>query len=440
MRLKEINDASETENWKIMSRAALEGETGREMRALDAQLETALVQAKVDGCLEPNRVTKCDWSPHFFADVVQGSLLEQKQKAWKNCMKWTKGDFTAGVHIRAAQTNRVPGITCEDCTVSTTKMDEYFTKLAAALATIEIKYDAKTKKPILGGSTGDSSSEGMDMFSADARWTAGYAGKDFIGDETKYCESNVRSYGTFNSSLKVIGVTIPIIDANLDLYTRDHPSEQLHASASLRVFGQDLMAPINGDQPTWNKAGGPSTSKSQGAATYILVGPVPLKLEAGATGSVGLDYALSGSVKRNCTNATRNNLLKYSAAIKGSATVKPWLKFEAYASVSLDLVIAEAGIEGRLTLIKISLPLVSTLEVKPAGPQNKLAFVTDTNLDLDFRTLDGEVVAFVRLLDDEWQKRIFGWSGLHTTQALFDWNGFSLPLDMANTAFSFPQK
>ena len=428
IKIREINTSNETNDWKLMSRAQAAGEYGRLMRALDAQLETAIIQAKVDGCLEPNRATKCDWSPHLFSEIVEKSLLEQKQSAWKACMKWTKGDFRSGAHITQARSSGLQ-TSCEDCTVSTTKIDEYFQKLEAKLRAFEpVRYDAKTGKPVLGGTTGDVSKKGSSKFGAEARWAAGFEGKKLIGPESAWCEADVSNNASFETKLTVLGGSIPIVSSNMALSTKAAPSEKLHAEASLRVLGQDLMTPVNQDASTFHIAEGPERSTRQSASTYIVVIAVPLKLTAGASGAVGVDYAISGTARRQCAQRL--------ASISGSTMVRPWLRFDAFASVSLDLLVAEAGVRATLTLLQVNLPFKSTLKLEPTGPQNKLTFVSDANMNLDLRTLDGKVVVFVEYLDREAQKTIVAWKGLHTTQQLFDFDRFSVPLDIANVAHS----
>jgi hypothetical protein len=433
-RLQQIDKAAESEQWKLMSRAQANGDAGRELRALDSEIQTALIQAKVDGCLDVSTVTRCDWSPHLFADMLQTSMLQQKQDAWKACMKLTKGDFTASSQIANAHAG---GLTtsCQDCTASTTKVDEYLTKFADKLRQFEpVKIDPKTKHAILGGDAGETSKKGSSDFGIEFNYGGGFAAKDFLGGVASYCKANVASYGTFDTTVRILGASFKVLASNVDLKTKEN-TNLLHADATLKVLGQDLVTPVNRDLATFNVVEGPRKDAKNGASTYIVIVAVPLKLEAGAAGAIGLDYGFSGSVQRNCTNANANGVLANSAAIVSKATIKPWAKLDAYASVSLDLLVAEAGIRATLTLLKVELPLDSTLEVKPYGAANKLTLVSNSQLLLDVRTLDGNIVAFVDYLGDEAQKQIVSWNGLHTRQMLFDWNSFSLPFEVANNVF-----
>ena len=98
----------------------------------------------------------------------------------------------------------------------------------------------------------------------------------------------------------------------------------------------------------------------------------------------------------------------------------PHAKVDAVATLSVDVVIAEAGVKGRLTLVDIRLPFRGLVGIDaPQGDPENLALTVNAGLDVELRTLAGSVSVYVRFLFEETEKVIFSWKGLGKT-----WNAF----------------
>jgi len=84
-----------------------------------------------------------------------------------------------------------------------------------------------------------------------------------------------------------------------------------------------------------------SVHKEMGYKEWITVGPIPVLLEAGASGSLGFKV----------TVAVQKNL---------NASLAPYVDAGAYAKAAIDVVVASAGIKGHLSLIKDTMKASTT--------------------------------------------------------------------------------
>lgn len=125
------------------------------------------------------------------------------------------------------------------------------------------------------------------------------------------------------------------------------------------------------------------------AEKRFFFGPVPVKVKATATGSAGV--TLDSAIGIFAVNAT----------------AKPSANAYATASASLDIAVAEAGVQGRLTMIEAGVPTVGELLVTTApGISYKI------NSDLNLHYLDGVLNVFYKLIfGKRHEKKIADWSG-----------------------------
>jgi hypothetical protein len=80
----------------------------------------------------------------------------------------------------------------------------------------------------------------------------------------------------------------------------------------------------------------------------LVIGPVPVKLEAGVAGNIGAEYAIA-------FGAAAGNGLELTTA--------PYTNLEAEASASATAIIADVGVEGSLTLVEEKFEIVSSATV-----------------------------------------------------------------------------
>lgn len=128
-------------------------------------------------------------------------------------------------------------------------------------------------------------------------------------------------------------------------------------------------------------------------ATFEL-GPVPITVSAEATGSLGIELAMSAG----------------SRTIGGRA--RPYAGVDGVFSAGVGVKGASVGVYGDLLLVQVSTP--GNASVTYLG--NK-SFSYDTSLDLQINALDGAVGLYGEFLSYRKQWEIFSWSGLqYTTQ------------------------
>lgn len=118
------------------------------------------------------------------------------------------------------------------------------------------------------------------------------------------------------------------------------------------------------------------------------LGPIPVRVKATAAGSAGINFDSDLGI------------------LAVDATIKPSAKAYATATAGVDAWVAEAGVDGRLTLIEASVPTVGSVIVTTApGLQYKL----DSDLNLNY--LSGRLNVYAKALGKRYDKKIADWSG-----------------------------
>ena len=124
------------------------------------------------------------------------------------------------------------------------------------------------------------------------------------------------------------------------------------------------------------------------ASKRFWVGPIPVKVKANAAGSAGINFDSDLGI------------------LAADATLKPSAKAYVTATAGVDAWVAEAGVEGRLTLIEASVPTVGSVQLTTApGVQYKL----DSDLALNY--LSGRLNVFAKALGKKYERKIANWSG-----------------------------
>lgn len=139
------------------------------------------------------------------------------------------------------------------------------------------------------------------------------------------------------------------------------------------------------------------------SATFNL-GPVPITVKGEATGSLGIELAMSAG----------------TATIGGRA--RPYAGVDGVFSAGVGVSGASVGIYGDLLLVQVSTP--ATAKITSLGNKQ---FAYDAALDLEIHTLDGSVGLYGEFMSYRKQWEIFSWSGLQYSYNLGSTQGsFSL--------------
>jgi hypothetical protein len=130
---------------------------------------------------------------------------------------------------------------------------------------------------------------------------------------------------------------------------------------------------------------------------YFSIGPVPMHATVGGTGSAGVRHKVAVS------------------PLYTQVLAVPYVDAQAYARCGVDLVIAEGGVGGTLTLLKENLELASKVEVANDA-NNHPEYRWDYHATNTLNVLSGELFAYVTVnyFVDEWEGRwtIFKWDGI----------------------------
>lgn len=408
------------------------------LNAIDARLESVLHEADALGCLETTP-SRCDWAPSDFHRRARGLFVAARQTAYEECVSMVPGGQLAGPLGAVLNTAFCDGGVCASvphprtgvpttCTTQSATVDYrrnpdlvqiYFACTRAFKAQLDDKMRAElgalgTYSNAGGSATmsqayGDAYSAGQaELFGMSASYSARW---DLAGmREADMCTSHAGVSAGTNLSVKVLGLTQTLLDAQAGLRMND-PS-----SLSVRVLGEEI-APAIGPAVSFGAStisGNPGrTQEFFSHSQVFMVGPFPVRVSAAASGRAGLEYSLESS----CENGRR------TAGMTG--TFRPYASINAEGSAGLSAVVAEAGIKIDLVLAELGLPLKASLVADMTTPAPNGHLSLDTQLDFEARFLDGAVSLYAEVCYawplgcQSWDDRLFSWSGLRTQTQLF---------------------
>jgi hypothetical protein len=150
------------------------------------------------------------------------------------------------------------------------------------------------------------------------------------------------------------------------------------------------------------------------------VGPIPVKVAGWVTGVAGVKASLDGGIDR----VHSSDVNKDALAAKISGTIDPYAELVGHASASIDLAIIEAGIKGRLTLVRVDLPLTIGVAVtmRESDDHSRIDSVLEgsAGLNLVLHSLDGALTVFVDTPFKSYESDIVSWEGYQATLPLFN--------------------
>lgn len=198
------------------------------------------------------------------------------------------------------------------------------------------------------------------------------------------------------------GADATLFGKDLDLFdiSAQASAEPTSTSASYGIFvlGQKIKGESYGGTFSKDVALGERTLAT--AASTFMLGPVPITVQASATGKLGIEFAMT------------------PGTAKVSGTARPYVSVDGVFSAGLGTKGLSAGVTGSLLLVELGTPATASL----AYNGNK-SFSWDASLDLEIKSLDGSVGLYGEFLS--WRKTwtIFSWEGLTYNQNLGRKNG-----------------
>ncbi len=243
----------------------------------------------------------------------------------------------------------------------------------------------------------DSSSAGVDGFTFGAGYTMSF--DTSAGYDTTTDVITASADGSMAVPLTFFGNTVNAFkaSANADVDTGTGKAE-----AGYEV---DVLGGVVSTQ-TWKMPG--SMLQVNLAYTFVKVnedftiGPVPVTVSAKATGAL----TLSGSPSYD--NGKLGFLVIPGAQVDGNLS--------AGVGGTFNGVGASAGVEGKLTVLTLSVPLSAASTISSTGVTTKVSG------DLTLTAMSGEVDAYAKvcvIACDKWTQEIFNWDGIAWGKSLF---------------------
>jgi hypothetical protein len=148
---------------------------------------------------------------------------------------------------------------------------------------------------------------------------------------------------------------------------------------------------------------------------WIWVGPVPLHVVFGFAVSMGLDYKFAGNPGNNCSS------LEGPSQFRLVSVIDPYVRADAWADASIDVVVAAGGVRLDLLILKLGIPLGVNVSHTSGGFWQ---FNNGGRITLEMLT--GRLTAYVEVgvppLEESWEAEIYGWDGFHTDLASWGLN------------------
>lgn len=408
------------------------------LRAEVASIEESLVAqlrvADALGCLEAAEVGPCDWSPAAVQQTIQDRYDPAREADLQACRvieQANEGDLT---RIQGQSIDDLYGDALyagRDWLQSVRTFDLYRSLLERARAERERQAQAEREaearriaqaRAALTGSNGrvrrpeerhhKFSRLGDSNFNLYYEYLMRWRVFDF---ERILCNVNAEFEAMFRAGATLFGRQLDVIYARLFVNLHRYEGDLRIAGQSLYRDHRNLVGALQFDlvRPTDR-----NVPFNASASAWFTVVFVPVKVEGGISGKVGLKYQMKAGVDKGGARCTH-----VAAYVDGK--VEPYTRLDAFAALSIDILIARAGIKGRLELLSVSLPFTTRIALTAArGDIRDLSLDIRSTLDFTLRALSGSISLWG---EAGWcpfcikgETVIFRWNGPRWSQKLLD--------------------
>jgi hypothetical protein len=392
-----------------------------QVTALDNQIDAAQHEAETLGCMADG-ITPCDWSPHQFIRMINRAMAAPREGSFKLCNAVLHNDFrVSGSRLAKLKAEGWPeaGLYPGDLNQSA-QILEYALEHVRDYVNSYVRnlpLDPSTGKPMLGDGASDDASIGNWAFGAHYDYSLGFK---IDGIETGVSNGQMSAWATMHAGGNVFGGTIPLVTGSI--VVQSHDEDRIARDISFVVLGNELLPGRSGDDPLeFHVTGGDSIGGTPVyGSTVIPVGPIPVKVAGWITAVAGIKASLDGNISR--VHSPDPQIDALGAGVSG--TIDPYAELVAHASASIDLLIIEAGIKGRLTLVRVDLPFTIGVGVtmQQSSDQSRIDSVLEgsANLNLVLHSLDGALTVFVDTPFKSYEKDVVSWEGYQATVPLFN--------------------
>lgn len=263
--------------------------------------------------------------------------------------------------------------------------------------------------------------------------------KDARGDPDLRCDMTPEMYGHLDLAATVFGGDVAILDASGHMrfgeggfpdglpVTPTGRRTVEENQVDLEFLGETIFnGRLQQGDDGFNFVTGGTLELREifSASATFTIGFVPVTVSAGLSGIVGLSYSLGGAGPDGAGDCT---------LIEARGMLIPFLAIAAFASASINAVVAEAGVKIELTLVRLDLPFIGRVALE-MHPQT-VRLIGELKLDLVVTLLSGRVLLFLRLLWETFELELFSWDGPRFSTNIFNFEA-SVPLrDLATVLY-----
>jgi hypothetical protein len=169
-------------------------------------------------------------------------------------------------------------------------------------------------------------------------------------------------------------------------------------------MGQSVYNLNQSATTSWSKSDQLSKTFDYSTKFRFMLGPIPISVQLGAQGSVGVRYFVGLS------------------PIKASAQVIPTVNARVYAQAGIDIVVASAGVGGQLRLIDLSIRIGADLTLRQNG--SGLAIDEHFYAQNELTMLSGSLYVYAEVYVPRFG--IPPWTKKHYEWDLWKWKGLQV--------------
>lgn len=226
--------------------------------------------------------------------------------------------------------------------------------------------------------------------------------------------------------VKIFKLKKDVLTANAEAHFNAIHTNNNSYKLDFRVLGKKIFYRNKNfgtkPQTLWDKDWAKHTQFSKG--TTFMVGPIPVQVEAGAKGTVGLNAKI---------------VMKSVAELTADANAYGGMT--GFASAGVNVALARAGIRANLNIIKVNQGVDASFKINPAA--NYARF--DIEAPLTISTLDGKLSLFGERKKIKWCKKKrwlpkvpcgSSWKNIGN-KTIVSWNGKKYTTKLIDKAYTF---
>ncbi|MBN1204579.1 MAG: hypothetical protein JXB05_06610 [Myxococcaceae bacterium] len=360
-------------------------QVAQDLRTADARIEAALIKAEQDGCLDAQAVTRCDWSPRLYKDMVSRVMDQRRQQDLTQCLQLTADDFSDTSFVRNALLLKLPGLKLKDYTLSPSLLAEYLAIYWEYIGGLGEPKDPSTGTTRRGGTYSDGGEFGDRSTFGGA---LNYGGEWSATWGSRFCDAELRFGGHATASAWVFGAggEVAHVEGFLETDNNDIHMFILARLGGSEVYRNDTRAPAFLDFQVANPTFVDGTVGEATGTFWIAF--IPVTVSGGISANIGVEFRLGGQVSRDCSMDM--------VGIDLTGSMKPYTGVSGFASVAVGIPGFRAGIRGSVLIARVDVPLRGSAGIYLSST-SELILRLRLSLAIRQRYLDGRISLFGEL-------------------------------------------